>query len=743
MDGAPSPSIDLLALLLGVLRRWKLIIAITLSVSIASYGVVHLVPSLYRSTVEILVFDPQQQVDAAIQKAISPFVDAVGDDAMNTEIQIIQSKSVALRVARELGLDRDPEFQPSKFHLRGELAGLAKRLGFPGLAQALTNGTPTIEGAEARKTEKLDQAADALRRRLEVSHDSYIISVSATSQNPIEAQRLAAAIAADYLASQREAREEAVQRVANWLKNRVDNLQARVLETNSAIEKLKAESGIRDPGFSKLTEKQIGELSAQLATARAEAADRRARLEQARHMLDDGGDIQSIEKLTTAETQIESTPELASSAELTQLRQKQAELNWRAADLQKKLGERHAQVIALRAELAGINEQINVEAEHMLDNIKATYDISMRREQALEADLQRLTARDNSEVYVKLRQLQRVADADRQLYDSYLSQYNDISERRTLQDASARIISPASRPISPISSRLKLYALGGMLGLGSGFLLAFLLEYRSGVKTVTEIEESFGRPVVGIIPLVQHRKFPGTLYDRLLRRMVDEPLSQFSEAVHATRINLDLSSANPKVILVTSALPAEGKSIAAMLLAASSSGSGKRTVLLDCDLRRQSTSEAFRNKRQPGLSELLRGTAELMDVITKDPATKIYVIPAGSMVPNAADLLMSQRMGDLIAELRDEFDYIVMDTSPLLPVIDALALATTADKVLVVVEWGQTPRLSIAEAFKVLRPEAHRVAGIVLNKVDLNQLQGYGYRGGYGYRSVGKYFSNA
>ena len=113
------------------------------------------------------------------------------------------------------------------------------------------------------------------------------------------------------------------------------------------------------------------------------------------------------------------------------------------------------------------------------------------------------------------------------------------------------------------------------------------------------------------------------------------------------------------------------------------------------------------------------------------------------MVPNAADLLMSQRMRDLIAELRGEFDYIVMDTSPLLPVVDALALATVADKVLLIVEWGQTPRASISEAFKILRPEAHRVAGIVLNKVDLNQLQGYGYRGSYHYRSVGKYSSNA
>jgi capsular exopolysaccharide synthesis family protein len=225
--------------------------------------------------------------------------------------------------------------------------------------------------------------------------------------------------------------------------------------------------------------------------------------------------------------------------------------------------------------------------------------------------------------------------------------------------------------------------------------------------------------------------------------MVDEPLSQFTEAVHAMRISFELSSANPKVVLITSALPAEGKSTTAMLLAASSASSGKRTVLLDCDMRQQSTSEAFRNKRQPGLSELLRGAAELMDVITKDPATRTYVIPAGSMVPNAADLLMSQRMRDLIAELRGEFEYIVMDTPPLLPVVDALALATVADKVLLIVEWGQTSRASISEAFKVLRPEAHRVAGIVLNKVDLSQLQGYGYRGGYHYRSVGKYPSNA
>jgi capsular exopolysaccharide synthesis family protein len=224
----------------------------------------------------------------------------------------------------------------------------------------------------------------------------------------------------------------------------------------------------------------------------------------------------------------------------------------------------------------------------------------------------------------------------------------------------------------------------------------------------------------------------------MVQRMVDEPLSNIGEAVRGIRIGLELASTNSKAILITSALPAEGKSTAAMLLAASSAKSGKKTILIDCDLHRQATSEALRNTHRSGLSDLLRGTAELGDVLARDPVTTAYVIPAGSTAPNAADLLMSHRMRDLIATLRQEFDYIVMDTPPLLPVVDALVLTTIVDKIVVIVEWGRTPRASIAEAFKILRPEAHRVAGVVLNKVDVNQLPGYGYGYGYRYRSVGK-----
>ena len=755
IGGAQAPSVDLLAVLRGVVRRWKLVAAITLSVLIATYGVVKLiVPSRYKSTVEILVYDPEQQIDATVQKPISPFVDALSSDAIGTEINILKSKSVALRVASELGLDTDPEFQSHGLRIghlakrlgivakrlgiadlverlgiadlaeRLGIADLAERLGFAGLGRADDNNEQTISASE-EKAEKLDQAAEELIKRLEISQDTYIIFVSATSRDPVKAQRLASTVANDYLASQREARQEALDHVAAWLKGRMDNLQSHVSETEASIEKLKVETGVQDTESDKVKEQQIHDLNTQLMTAREEVSDKAAHLEQARHVIDTNGDIDSI-------------PELTASTALGELRRKKMELNWSLADLQNKLGEHNPQVVSTRASLASVGKQINAEAENILGIMNNAYDIAIRRGQSLEANLKNLTANLNSETYIKLQQLRRTADGDRKAYESYLNQYNYIAEQREMQSASARIISPASLPRSPASNRLKFYALGGLAGLGGGLLLAFLLEYfKPGVKTSTDIEQSFGLPVVGFVPLVSQRKTRGTSYSHSLDRVVNEPLSHLSEAVRSMRVSLELSSASSKVFLITSALPGEGKSTAAMLLAASSAGSGKKTILLDCDLRLRSTSEALRRKHQLGLSELLCGTAKLTDVITQDPVTKINLIPAGSMKPNAADLLMSQGMLDLIAVLRSGFDYIIMDSPPLLPVVDALALATGADKILVVVEWCRTSRATINEAFRVLGPEAHRVAGVVLNKVDFNELPGYG---GYQYR---KYFNKA
>lgn len=737
----PASSIDVLAILRSVLRRWKLVVAVTLSVSIATYGALKLVPKSYKSTVEILVYDPQGQIDATIQKPISPFVDAVTNDAMATEINILRSKSVALRVASEQGLDANPEFQSHSGGLRKMADRLAKVLGIPKLSERLGFSFPTLAydkngeiiGPAESKAEKLDRAAEALLKSLEVWQESYIINVAVSARDPAEAQRLASAIANDYLASQREARQTALDHVATWLRRRADDLQSQIIETEVAIERLKAESGIRDAEPDNVREQQALALSTQVATAREDVNDKRARLEQARQVIETNGDIDSIAEFTT-------------SASLSDLRHRQRELTWNAAELQSKFGQRNIQVVSIQTELAAVNKQIEAETQHVIGNMKNAYDIAVRREQALEANLQGLTAHQNSEAYIKLQQLRHLAEADRKDYENYINQYNDISERRELQSSGpARIVSPASFPRTPSKSRAKFYALGGLTGLGGGLMLAFLLEFFGpGVKTSAEVEQTFHLPVVGAIPLAPHGKTGVMAYQRLLDTTIHQPLSQLSEAVRAIRISLELLSGNPKVVLFTSALPGEGKSTAAMLLAASSANSDRKTILLDCDFRKRSTSEALRrhrSKHRPGLSELLRGAAKLEDVIAEDPLTKIHLIPTGSPVTNAADLLMSREMLDLIAVLRKGYDYVVLDAPPVLPVVDALALATVADKILVVVEWRRTPRASIYEAFRVLGRAADRVAGVVLNKVEFDQLPGYG--GGYQYRSLVKYYGDA
>ena len=325
MSGAEAPPVDILSILRALLRRWKLIALVTLSVLIATYGVLKLMPVNYRSTVEILVYDPQGQIDATVQKPISPFVDALGNDAMSTEINVIRSKSVALRVADELGLDRDPEFQPDLAAAGwvkkscGQIMNLAERLGFPDLSRAFSSSSRETIGQTDGKAERLDRAADELLRRLEVWQESYIINVAATSRDPWKAQRLASTIANDYLASQREARQEALNHVATWLKRRADDLQSQLLETESSIERLKAKSGLRDPKSDKLREQQLASLNTQLMTAREEVNDKRARLEQARHVIDAKGDIDSIAEFTA-------------SVALGDLRRKQRELNWSVAE---------------------------------------------------------------------------------------------------------------------------------------------------------------------------------------------------------------------------------------------------------------------------------------------------------------------------------------------------------------------------------------------------------------------------
>jgi succinoglycan biosynthesis transport protein ExoP len=727
-------SLDIGALIGGVLRRWKLIIAFPLVLLPLAYVTLKVIPSRYQSTVQLLMFDPQ-----APNAAVPGEHEASGRDfdsiAVNTEIEIMTSATMLLKVAKELKLDQQPEFQ-----LQSRITRALERLGisgtgpvanilqkvlaplgvkWPGTEAAVPDAGAT---AAATEQERLEFAVNMLDQRIKVKPvpNSYVLAVSAVAQSPVLAQQLATSLVNRYLADEEEAREKALGQVAIWLSGKIAELKTRLAESQTSIEKLKAASGLSDTskGGKSLVEQQITDLNSQLMVARTDVAEKRARLEQARQA--SGGNSDA-----------------ATSPVLSQLRLQQSLLTRQLTQLRAKLGDNHSEVIALSTQLAGINKVIGDETARAVADLESNYDIALRREQSIEAELSRTTlGQVNSGDVVKLQQLQSVAEADNKLYDAYVAQYNEIETRKSLGNVGQRVISPATVPNNPIFPPRTLLLIGAtVLGTGLGVVVAFLLNFfQAGAKLGAEAERAFGYPVVGSVPLMpqpRSRRFRRSGDNRsLARAIVGEPLSPFSESVRAIRMGLRFSSAGrrPQVVLVTSSLPGEGKSTLSTLLAASSAGAGHRTVLIDCDIRGRTVSAHF-GKHQAGLTELLSDKAELAAVTVRDPDIGCDVIPAGANVQSPADLLASSRMAETVDRLRASYDYIVVDSPPLLPFVDALALATIADRILVTIDGSYAHDVSVTEAFRKLRPETHRVAGMVFNKVMPEQMRRYGLYG--------------
>lgn len=719
---ADGNAFDLRSMVGVLLRRWKLVIAIPIAAVILTAAGLGFIKPQYKSTVEILAADPKRQTNVAEERRLSSLdVDAA---AMASEVAVISSKSVALRAARELGLDSDPEFQPKS----SLVAEFFERLGLA------SEPAPTPPGPIGESM-ALDQAATELQRHTTVERVqfSYVLAVSVTSADPGKAQRLAATVANAYIVDQREAHQESVKRATEWLTGRIDEMRSRVLDTETQIEKLKSQSGLVDIGGAtntNLTQQQTADLNNQLVIARADVAEKKARYEQAQRVVSGRGDIQAI-------------PEVVSSPVVGQLRAQQADVSRREAELATHFGERYPDLVNVRSQLKDINKAIDGEVARVLANMRNAYEVAQQREQSVEKSLGNLTEdRGKSQASVKLQELQRIDDADRRLYQTFLSSFNDVTQRATLSEVTARIITPATTPTFPSSPRKNLilafaFALGGFVGV----VLAFLVEALDATfKTGAQVEEALGVPVFGAKFEVRGGLFRRSSKEAIAG-MIANPVSRLSESIRTVRVGLTRTGdgESAKTILVTSSLPGEGKTTSSVLLAASSATAGQRTLLIDCDLRRRSLTRYFGFEAKPGLAEVLGKQGEVGDAIVHDERTGLSVLPAGTGARSPADLLNSREMRELIHELRGRYDCIVLDASAVLAVVESAILATMVDRILFVVQWNRTPRASVVEAFRSLGPEARNIAGVMMSRVNHKRMQSYGYGYGHGY-DFGRYY---
>jgi len=653
---------------------------------------------------------------------------------IGTELDILRSASLLERVADELRLERKPEFNPALME-NGGLSTM-QRLGAwlegwgSGESAALEEGAEG-EGKEISPEEQEKNLKKALVEKLqedlkvENRRDSYTVSISYTSQNPRLASQVANAVAEMYITDQLEAKFEAARRANEWLTQRLEGLRREVQAAEQAVKNVRQKSDMIQARGGTLLEQQIGDVNAQLIQARLNRSRAEARLAQAREVMDRPGGIETLGEVLT-------------SGVIQQLREEEAALRRKKAELSQRYGPRHPQMIQVDAEMSDLENKIREETSRVLKTLENEVQVARAEERSLIKSLDQLRTEAGRamEAELQLRELERRAQSSRTLYESYLTRFQETQEQDELQRPNARVISQAEVPDLPSHPRKKrTLALAVVAGLMFGVMGAFLLEALDrGFRTGDQVEKHTGLPVLGVFP--QLGRSQGTPLDYV----VAKPYSSLAESLRAFRTALQLSNVDrpPQTILVTSAIPKEGKSMFSLALGRMAAMSGSKTLVIDADLRRPVLHKRFPDlKAKARLEDVLQGKAKIEDAIVKDPQTGLCLLMAHGKASTAKDLLGSQRMQGLLNKMKGYFDLIILDTPPFLGVSDAWSLAREVDSVVFLVRWAETPRDTVRAVLQQMKQLEIDVSGIVMSQVNVRRQARYGY-GGYGYY-YGKY----
>jgi polysaccharide biosynthesis transport protein len=754
-----------------ILRRRLLIITSTIVVvtGLVAALVINLTPE-YRATASLLIEPRQSQVldVASVLEGLPQQAEVI-----RTQITLLRSKSYAEKAINELGLLNDPHFnvflppEPEAGEGGTDVSGggagftpvgLADPAngyaGHPGVPQAvgeasgaaveprempawlrsadvgmlawlgLGDDRPAAEGIAPGGTISpelvMEAAAAILLEDLEVEQygDTYAIMISYSSTDPERASRVANKFAEIYVKDQLAIKQAATARASTWLSERITELRQQVLQAEAAVETYRAEHGLLDSKGTRLNEEQLARLNQDLIMVRAERAERDARL-------------RLIRDLRASGESLHSAPEIVASPVIANLRQQQQALQRQEAQLSQEFGPRHPQIVQLQAEKDELATKIDLEVQNIIRSLENQVSVARVREQALQDNLEAAMAQsaDRNQADVQLRMLEREAEANRSLYTAFLNRFKELNEQQDLLEAGARVMSKAGVPDEPSFPRPKLMIAAGFTSsLMLGTLFAFLRErFDSGLRSGRQVEHVLGLPRLGFVPSVRGLGRRGELPSYLVAR----PQSAYAEAIRAVQIGLYLSNVDdpPRVILITSSLPGEGKTTLAMSLAVSAAGSGHKTVIVDLDLRRPKVAKMLDwESGSPGLVEYMAGQASLEDIIRSDPSQpKLDLIPIRRLAANPTDLLASRKMTALLEELRERYELIILDSAPILGISDAKIAARLADAVLFAVRWGKTKEEVALSGLEGLFESHANVAGAVLTQVNLRRHARYGF----------------
>jgi succinoglycan biosynthesis transport protein ExoP len=653
-------------------------------------------------------------------------VDYYDPTELETEVKILQSDLLALQVVKELGLDRRPEYG-------GKSAALPSSLDLaPDPLQADNSRTSALLGGFRSSL------------RVTLAPNTHIIEVHYRSPDKDLAATVVNTLMSTYTENNFKSRFDSTMQASDWLSKQLVDLQMKVETSQEKLVHYQKEHEILGIDEKQnITTAKLDELNKALTAAESERMDKESvyRLVQA-------GDTETI---VSAANVLDSAGTQSASGLLEGLRSKEADLKIQAAELNTQFGPAYPKLAQVNNQIKEIDSQILAETKKLAGKIKGQYMAALQRESMLHDALEKQKQEENklNESAIEFSLLKRDLDTNRQLYEGLLEKLKEAGVSAGLRSNNFRIVDVARVPTAPVEPNIpRNLAFAFMLGLTSGVGLAFLLEgLDSTVRTTEQAQMISGLPPLGMIPLGSRTAREGGSAKRLViasssKEAVElitqvRPQSQMAESYRALRTSLLLSNlgAPPKVIMVTSALPQEGKTTTSINCAVVLAQKGVRVLLIDADLRRPSIHKTLGMGPRSGLSNVLTGSATLEQAITRSPILpNLSVLPAGTPPPNPAELLASTNMRDVLDQLRGQFDHIVVDTPPTLSVTDAVVLSPRADAIVLVIRSGQTTKQALRRSRDILMQVNAKVSGVLLNAVDLSSPDYYYY-----YEYQGKY----
>jgi capsular exopolysaccharide synthesis family protein len=710
-DGRTQTFQGLLRQLWG--RRWSILLA-TLAGAAAAFAVVRAIPPLYVGEARVLVGSPNPRILNG-ENVLADI--STGTERVQSEGFLLQSRAIAAQVIEQLRLDHNPVFNPDlQSPSLWSLAGLEERL--PGWAQGWVRRLkPAQPDAPPGEAERASGIVDQLLSGVDVATlgRSHVLSIKADAPDPVLAASIANSFAEKYLEFQRRDKVGVIDRVDNFLMQRIGELREQVNKSDQAVEDYRRLHGLYKSGAGSVTTQQLAELNTQLLAAQTAKADTESRLAEAQALRD--GKLNS-----------DTLPEVLNSPLIAALKQQQADTERRAAEVAAVYGDQHPQSRSIRAEAGSMSGRINAEVARIVEGVAREARVADQRHATMQKQFEDLKSKMGvvNDKSIQLEALQREAVINRNLLEAMLARAKQATGTAEVLQANAKLVSaavPAERPAYPPKTLLiSLTALAAFL-----VSAAVALTVAAGDRTIRrpeEIEALTGVPVLSLIPQIRSRT--------AAQKVVREPDSPYGEALRRLFLGVVLSdtAASPKTMLFSSATAGEGKSVMVASLARLLAGMGKRVLVIDCDWRSPRIHRLLRCGAKPGLSELLtnRGTV-LNKCVRRDALSDVDVIPCGAWNANFSHLFNSDRMGELLEMMGPSYDVVLLDCAPVLVTADALALSRIVDKVVYVVRWGHTRWNTAFEGLKQFFDAQADVAGIAVSRVLVKEYQRQSHSG--------------